>query len=520
MATGKQFPVQIVIGAVDEITYKLMAINEKIKKVTDPLNKMGTAFKNLGAEMGIGKLGAAMGNVAEKARGFGAELGKSLAVVGGLAYGLYKLVTGTSDLASHIAEASDRIGISTDAFQAWNYQAVQSGLKTEELEGLLLKFSKAMGTAAYEGGEMADVFQALGIRIKDSHGQARRMEDVLPEVAKAMQKIQNPTLRNKVLMDLFGKSGAKVGEFLTKATASGKDFAKVMEELKAQGVIISSEDLEKSRKFGDDLAALKTQFDALKVSALSELMPQLIEMLRKASVWLSANQGLVREWAREFAKDLPNIIAGIGNALRALGTVMGWAGSIVSWLNDMFGTANVTAGLLAFTIFGKTIVSFVQLGASLFQLAGQAIPLVIRGIALLMPAFQALTALLFANPIGIWIALGAAIIGIGVLLYKKWEPFRNLIDGIVDKVKAVGGWIGEKLGFTASSGAAAPQGQALGAAAVTEAAVAGHGRGAAGSESRVVVDFNNMPRGTRVKTEKADTPLDLNLGYSLAAGVP
>lgn len=50
-----------------------------------------------------------------------------------------------------------------------------------------------------------------------------------------------------------------------------------------------------------------------------------------------------------------------------------------------------------------------------------------------------------ANPIGLIVAGVAALISIGILLYRTWEPFRKLIDaivgGVIGLVKAVGkGW--------------------------------------------------------------------------------
>ena len=51
-----------------------------------------------------------------------------------------------------------------------------------------------------------------------------------------------------------------------------------------------------------------------------------------------------------------------------------------------------------------------------------------------------------ANPIGLIITGVTALIGLGVLLYKNFEPFRKLIDGIVGSVgsvvKSIGGFFG------------------------------------------------------------------------------
>ena len=522
MANDKRFSVNIVIGAVDEITYKVMAINEKLKKITEPMGKLKTAFSDLGRELGVGKFGQALMKTGEKWKQFTGDLSRSLAVFGALGYGVFRAITGTSELASQIADAANRIGVSTDAFQAWNYQAVQAGLTTEDLEGSLIKFSKSMGDAAISGGADAELFKALGVSIRGADGQIRSMEAVLPEVAKKLQGIQNPTLRNKVLMELFGKSGAKMAEFLSSATEKVSDS---IAKLKAKGAIISAEDIAKSKEFGDQLNALHVQFNAVKVLALSQLLPPLLDLLGKASAWLTDNKDKVAAWAREFAKDLPGILEGIGSLLRGIAGAASTVGSVISWLNSVFGTANVTMGILTGMIFGKTIVSFVQLGISLFNLGKTALPLLIRGLTLAMPWFSAFLSTIwslvagFAAIVGWPATIAIAIGGLAVLLYNKWKPFKDLVDGIWDKLKSVGGWALKKLGIDigsdAPSGGPAAQGAPLGASLVSQAAVGRNGT--AKTENHLIVDFNNMPKGTRVQTEKAETPLDLNLGYGMVS---
>src|ERR1041385_5379718 len=119
MAQGKQFPVQIVIGAVDEITMKVMAINEKIKKITEPRSKIGGAFKTLSDELGLGKVGSAISDVGSHAKDFAKDLGESLAVLAAFGYASFRLIKDTADWADQIGEASERLGISTKAFQVW-----------------------------------------------------------------------------------------------------------------------------------------------------------------------------------------------------------------------------------------------------------------------------------------------------------------------------------------------------------------------------------------------------------------
>jgi hypothetical protein len=62
--------------------------------------------------------------------------------------------------------------------------------------------------------------------------------------------------------------------------------------------------------------------------------------------------------------------------------------------------------------------------------------LIAKSVAVLLPLFAVIV-----SPVGLIVA-GVIAIGAGaVLLYKKWEPFRNLVDSIWEKIKLVGSFI-------------------------------------------------------------------------------
>lgn len=70
MAGDKKLPVTVVIGAVDNVTYKVMAINEKLRKITAPIGKVQSAFSSLAEESGLGKLASNIGKVGSTGKEF------------------------------------------------------------------------------------------------------------------------------------------------------------------------------------------------------------------------------------------------------------------------------------------------------------------------------------------------------------------------------------------------------------------------------------------------------------------
>lgn len=126
--------------------------------------------------------------------------------------------------AGDLGEQAEQIGVNTEQLQAYRFAAAQAGIDSETLGGALTKLQKAMGTAADGNKDMIERFQQLGVKLLDAKGQLRPVADVLPEVAKSVLEIGSTSQRTATLMELFGKSGAKMATVLEEI-AKGNDAA-------------------------------------------------------------------------------------------------------------------------------------------------------------------------------------------------------------------------------------------------------------------------------------------------------
>lgn len=514
MAESK-FPVTVVIGAVDNVTYKVMEINQKLEKITKPLGQLKTAFGDLGRESGLGKLGSAIGNVGSKGSAVFKELGAAGLKVGailatvGIAFG--KIVKGAADSGDAIKEASDRLGVSTKFFQEFQFAASQTGVDMEKVEAGLTKFSKALGDAQAGTGEGVGVFRGLGIALKDSAGKARGMEKILPELADKLQKIQDPALRNSVAMRLFGRDGAKLAVTLGKGSEGLAEFAKEAQRL---GLVMGDDQINAANKFNDSWDKLALSVGRARDAFGAELFPVLIELFEKLSTFLAENRPQIIAFAQAFAKELPGILVTIKDLFVGLWGAVQPLITGFRWLTSIFGTTNTVMAIMGTIIGGKLLLSIISFSQAIWQLGAAAMPVLIRGFMLLVPLFKGLLALAIANPIGAIIVGVVALGTAAVVLYNKWEPFRNLIDSIWEKMKAVGLFVG---GGIASlfGGGKETAGAPLGAKEIVKGA---QSISTSRTENQISVNFDNMPKGTRVIQNKAEAPIDLSMGFSMAGG--
>lgn len=526
---SKKVGVELVISAVDEVTYKVMAINDKLKRFTEPINKLNTAFGDLARESGLQKIGERVANVGSKFNNFATEAAKGLGVMAALGYGFFRLVKGSVDFGGAIQDTADRLEVSTNSLQVWQYAAQQVGVSAEGVEKSLNKFSKAIGDAANNEGDGVGIFRGMGVGLRDAQGHIRKMEDILPEFADKFAMIKDPITRNAVAIRVFGKEGGKFAEILKKGRAGLDEFRA---EAEKNGAILGPEQIAGLDAFGDRFDGVMRQFEVFKAQAIAQIMPQLMTLLQQATDWMNQNRGAVAEWAAEFAKKLPTYIEVIVNLLKTVGAIVGAVGTAFMFLSNVVGDSNAAFIVLGLTVFRGTIMAFFSLMGSIISLATTAFPLLVTAVSMAVTGLSTLTAAIFAVPgIGWILAIITAVIALSVVIYKNWGPIKDFMKdlwegvvnyatwaadkvmGIVQGVKGMFGFGGEKIGVTADGLPAGASGADVGAQAAS-AAVKGQIANQS-NESVVRVDFANMPKGARAEVQKSDVPLDLNLGYGM-----
>ena len=146
-------------------------------------------------------------------------------------------------------ELAEQLGITTTGLQALQFSAVQNGVKLEQLETGISKFSQKMGEAAGGSKEMVEALTALGVKNLDVQGKLRPTEALLSEVAAAITKIEDPAKRSAAAVDFFGKAGSRMLPMLSDI-ASGTDA--MAAAAKAGGAMIDASIIKSLDKMSDE----------------------------------------------------------------------------------------------------------------------------------------------------------------------------------------------------------------------------------------------------------------------------
>lgn len=164
------------------------------------------------------------------------------------------------DSAAGLAELAEQLGVTTDGLQALQFSAAQNGVKMEQLETGISKFSQKLGEAANGSKDMVEALTSLGIKNLDFQGKLRPTEALLAEVAQAIVGIEDPAKRAAAAVDFFGKAGTRFLPMLNDL-AGGMDL--LTARAKAAGVVISADTIEKLDKMAD-----RAQVSAQHIKAL------------------------------------------------------------------------------------------------------------------------------------------------------------------------------------------------------------------------------------------------------------
>lgn len=140
--------------------------------------------------------------------------------------------------AGDLGEQAEQIGVNTAQLQAYRFAGAQAGIETEQMDTALTKLAKSMGAAADGGKEQIELFDRLGVKLLDARGELRPVAEVLPEVARGVLAIGSSSQRTATLMELFGRSGAKMTTVLEEI-AQGNDA--VVAKARAAGVVLDAD---------------------------------------------------------------------------------------------------------------------------------------------------------------------------------------------------------------------------------------------------------------------------------------
>lgn len=395
----KQQQQQMDAAKVSKNSEEYRKLEREIIEASSQLKTFKTQLREVG-NVNLKALSEGFKQVGSKIEGVGNSLkGVSLAagaVVGSLAGISIKAGKAADD----ISTMSKVTGISTDNLQKYSYAAGLVDTSVEAIAKANKKLTKNAYSAANGSKAQAEAFEAIGVSVTDANGNLRDSESIFQDVITNLGKMENETERDAIAQKLMGKSAAELNPLIED---QGETYKKVSETLAKYDLDYIDEDtLKKAQEFNDELDTMKLLGSVAFSMIGSELAGYLAPALKKVTNYI----GRFAKWLSKLDPTVLTVVGGIAAFVAILAPLLLGLGKLAFAISSIINVVNLMGGAIS---------------------------------------------LVSAGPLVAIVAAIAAVIAIGVLLYKNWDTIKAKCKQLGDGIKSI--WTSVKTAISSAANA-------------------------------------------------------------------
>lgn len=325
------------------------AIQREIIDTEQRLNSLQTELRNFGSVAGqqIQAAGAKMEEFGGKVEDVGKKLQPLSTAASGIVAGLVGLGYNAVKSADDLNTLSKQTGLSTDELQKMQYASDLVDVSLEDMTGAVTKLKKNMTGHA-------DTWEQLGVSVTNADGTMRNANEVFYDTLAALSQIDNETERDQLAMDLFGKSADSLAGIIDDGGAALQSYGKEAEDL---GLILSGDTLDALNETNDTLDKTKAQlsgaFGQLGATVAQNLAPLVTKLADGIGKITAKLKDLTPEQTETILKITAAVAAiapltkGIGKVITTIGTVTKTIGKVTGALSLLNPTTLIVVGAIA-----------------------------------------------------------------------------------------------------------------------------------------------------------------------------
>ena len=178
-----------------------------------------------------------------------------------------------------IGDLSDRLGVSSEFLQKFQYASSQAGVGTSEASIALQRFLRRASEAKAKGGELADILKQLGVEFEDTNGNALTGEQMFLKFADGLGKVQDPSEKLRLAFKFLDTEGVKLVQLFKSGKGEMEAFG---QEAKKLGMILSNDAV----KALQDASGKIEVFDRAWKVMLGEVAPEATSFLVGITAYL------------------------------------------------------------------------------------------------------------------------------------------------------------------------------------------------------------------------------------------
>lgn len=263
---------------------------------------------------------------------FGGALKKGLVAFGTAAAakkvtdGLMNMATSTAEASREIDRLSQQTGMSTTAYQEWDYVMKQLGFSMEQAAGDFSALGEKALDAANETGEGAELFGLLGVKVTDLSGKMKSQEQIFQETIVALQGMEDTTQRNAIASALLGTTGEELTSILN---MTGEEVDAMKQKSHELGAVMSEETVTAGVKMGKTMDDAKAAFGGV----VSELAVAFMPILQMLLEWVLDHMPEIKKVIEIAMKAVKVVVDIVGQAFNAILPILT---TLYNWIEPYF----------------------------------------------------------------------------------------------------------------------------------------------------------------------------------------
>ena len=244
---------------------------QQIEDTKEENKSFGDAIRDVSGLIGL-EANPMVEKFAEKFDDVDVNVGKAILTIGALTSTLGGLTLKTADNAKEIVNVSQRMGMTTDQYQEWDYIMRMVGADAESMTGDIAALAEKAFEANDKTSDVSKTFRKLGVDVRDSHGALKSQNQIFDDVVAGLQRMEDATKRNAIASDLLSTTGENIVPILnmTKQELNG-----LKQEAHDVGYVMGGETLDKFKELNKVMVEFDGVSKGLSQSFAAALLPMM-----------------------------------------------------------------------------------------------------------------------------------------------------------------------------------------------------------------------------------------------------
>lgn len=226
--------------------------------------------------------------------------------ISGAAASVWKGAMDTMEQADTIDKTSQKLGLSTQAFQEWDYVLNLAGTSMSNMSTGMKTLTNKLDDAKNGSSSAQEMFAKLGLSMDDLNSMSR--EDVFGAVIRGMQNLEDSTDRAALANDLFGKSGQELTPVFNQ---TNEETDALIQKINDLGGVMSEDAVKSGAGLKDSITTLKATFSGMANGIVAEFMPSISQVVDGLALLASGDEsglGMVRDGIKKFLDSLSEMM--------------------------------------------------------------------------------------------------------------------------------------------------------------------------------------------------------------------